>query len=67
MDSLVHNELVIVRHTLATLRKELEFVRMAIRDLGVDEVDYELLRLNGDLTSVGLLIKVQEKKLLEKL
>lgn len=67
MNMLIHEELKIVRHTLDVLRTELALVRMSIRDLGFDDVDYPLLQMHTALADAGVKIKSYEEKLMEQI
>lgn len=67
MNMLIHEELKIVRHTLDVLRSELALVRMSIRDLGPDDVDYALLQFHMDLTAFGVKVRSYEDKLKEQI
>lgn len=67
MNSLIHDELVIVRHTLDVLHKEVEYLRMTITDLGPDDVDYVMLQIHQDLMAAGSLIKIYEQSLVTQL
>lgn len=67
MNSLVHDELVLIRHTLDTLRNEVEYLRMTITDLGPDKVDYAMIECHMDLMALGVKIKSREQALVRKL
>jgi hypothetical protein len=64
---LIHDELKIVRHTLDVLHKEVEYLRMSIRDLGIDDVDYETLVALQAVMAAGVKIKEEEQKLMRQL
>jgi hypothetical protein len=67
MNSLIHDELVIVRHTLSVLHNEVERLRMTIMDLGMDTVDYQLLMCHTAVMDAGKIIKQREQELVSKL
>lgn len=67
MNSLVHDELVLIRHTLDTLRNEVEYLRMTLTDLGANDVDYLMIECHQDLIEVGRKIKAREQALISKL
>ena len=69
MNSEVLDQLVIVRHSLKVIREELEFVRMAARDLGEPgrSVPRMVALQHSYLMGVGINLKSIEESLSEDL
>lgn len=63
----IHDELVILRHTMAALRSELEYIKMCANDYTVNELPYVILDAHRKMTDVGMALKLREGQLLQQL
>lgn len=63
----VHDELVMIRHTMAAVRAELEYINMCGRDYGVENLPSCVKNAHARLYSIGMTFKQRERDLLAEL